>query len=123
MIKNKEVHLDYLKHLKESVATLLEIVEEDKVEKLLDSSLSSTCLYTKHSQELVGYVIGTCPNDFNKGDKQIASTPVTRKKRVTFMDPWVKGATAASGSKLRSNTKKDRTLPAKSNMKKSRSPS
>nr|GEX48962.1 hypothetical protein [Tanacetum cinerariifolium] len=143
---NREVHLDYLKHLKESVATLREIIEEAGVEKLLDSSLAYACLYTKHSQELVEYVVGTYPKDFNKGDKQIASTPVTRKKRVTFMDPCktstnntlthvkqqtmhqtnepaipsteVKCATTAGRSKPRSNTKKDRTLPAKSDMKK-----
>nr|GEZ10096.1 integrase, catalytic region, zinc finger, CCHC-type, peptidase aspartic, catalytic [Tanacetum cinerariifolium] len=143
---NREVHLDYLKHLQESVATLHEILEEARVEKPLDSSLAYACLYTKHSQKLVKYVIGTCPKDFNKEDKQIASTPVIRKNRVTFIDPCetstnnnithvkqqtmhqtnepaipstrVKGATAASGSKPRSNTKKDTTLPAKSDMKK-----
>ncbi|GJT26155.1 retrovirus-related pol polyprotein from transposon TNT 1-94 [Tanacetum coccineum] len=37
---NREVHLDYLKHLKESVETLREIVEEAKVERPLDSSLA-----------------------------------------------------------------------------------
>nr|GEX70600.1 hypothetical protein [Tanacetum cinerariifolium] len=37
---NRAVHLDYLKHLKESVATLREIVEEVRVEKPLDSSLA-----------------------------------------------------------------------------------
>ncbi|GJX26656.1 integrase, catalytic region, zinc finger, CCHC-type containing protein [Tanacetum coccineum] len=143
---NREVHLDYLKHLKESVATLREIVEEARVENPLDSSLASSCLYTKHSQELLEYVIGTCLKDFNKRDKQIASTSATRKKQVTFMAPCdtstnnthshvkqhnmnktnepvipstgVKCATLASGSKPRSNTKKDRTLPAKSDMKK-----
>nr|GFA17156.1 hypothetical protein [Tanacetum cinerariifolium] len=46
---NREVHLDYLKHLKESVATLREIVEEARVERPLDRSLASACLYTKHS--------------------------------------------------------------------------
>ncbi|GJZ47145.1 hypothetical protein Tco_0600977 [Tanacetum coccineum] len=46
---NSEVHLDYLKHLKESVETLREIVEEAKVERPLDSSLAFACLYTKHS--------------------------------------------------------------------------
>ncbi|GJU77206.1 hypothetical protein Tco_1274276 [Tanacetum coccineum] len=46
---NREVHLDYLKHLKESVETLREIVEEAKVERPLDRSLASACLYTKHS--------------------------------------------------------------------------
>ncbi|GKF16743.1 hypothetical protein Tco_0061661, partial [Tanacetum coccineum] len=52
-----------------SVETLHEIVEEAKVEKSLDKSLTSACLYTKHSQELLEYVIGTCPKDFNKQDK------------------------------------------------------
>ncbi|GJR94135.1 retrovirus-related pol polyprotein from transposon TNT 1-94 [Tanacetum coccineum] len=56
---NREVHLVYLKHLKESVETLREIVEEAKVERPLDSSLASACRYTKHSQELLEYVIGT----------------------------------------------------------------
>ncbi|GKB80204.1 hypothetical protein Tco_0947099 [Tanacetum coccineum] len=60
---NREVYLDYLKHLKESVETLREIVEEAKVDRPLDSSLAFACLYTKHSQELLEYVIGTCPKD------------------------------------------------------------
>nr|GFA34963.1 hypothetical protein [Tanacetum cinerariifolium] len=54
---NKEVHLDYLKHLKKSVATLREMVEEAKVERPLDKSVASACLYTKHSQELLEHVI------------------------------------------------------------------
>ncbi|GKC20727.1 hypothetical protein Tco_1022877, partial [Tanacetum coccineum] len=83
---NREVHLDYLKHHKESVETLPEIIEEDKVERPLDSLLASACLYTKHSQELLEYVIGTCPKDFNQRDKKHAATPLTRKKQVTFED-------------------------------------
>ncbi|GJZ64961.1 retrovirus-related pol polyprotein from transposon TNT 1-94 [Tanacetum coccineum] len=142
---NREVHLDYIKHLKESVETLREIVEEAKVDRPLDTSLASACRYTKHSQELLEHVIGTCPKDFNPRDKQNASTTLLRKKRVTFVEPCetsthnppaqvehqkinspnapgipstgVKGASAASGSKPRSNTKKDRTLPAKSALK------
>nr|GEX22733.1 retrovirus-related Pol polyprotein from transposon TNT 1-94 [Tanacetum cinerariifolium] len=134
------------KHLKESVETLREIVEEAKVERPLDRSLASACLYTKHSQELLEYVIGTCPKDFNQQDKKHVVTPVTRKKQVTFMDPCetstnntltyvkqqtmhqtnepviphtgVKGDTVASESKPRSNTKKDRILPAKSDIQK-----
>ncbi|GKD48812.1 retrovirus-related pol polyprotein from transposon TNT 1-94 [Tanacetum coccineum] len=38
---NREVHLHYLKHLKESVETLREIVEEAKVERPLDRSIIS----------------------------------------------------------------------------------
>ncbi|GKA41277.1 hypothetical protein Tco_0733870 [Tanacetum coccineum] len=84
---NREVHLDYLKHLKESVETLREIVEEARAEKPLDSSLAYACLYTKHSQELLEYVIGTCLKDFNKRDRKIATAPLIRKKRVTFLEP------------------------------------
>nr|GEW66479.1 hypothetical protein [Tanacetum cinerariifolium] len=73
-LNDREVHLDYLKHLKESVSTLHEIVKAAGVEKPLDISLVSACR--------------------------------------------VKGATFASGSKPRSNTKKDKTLPTKSAMKK-----
>ncbi|GJR52069.1 hypothetical protein Tco_1402590 [Tanacetum coccineum] len=37
---NREVHLDYLKHLKESAETLRGIVEEARVERPLDRSLA-----------------------------------------------------------------------------------
>ncbi|GJY49718.1 retrovirus-related pol polyprotein from transposon TNT 1-94 [Tanacetum coccineum] len=81
---NREVHLVYLRHLKESVDTLREIVEDAKVERPLDRSLAFACLYTKHSQELLEYVFGTCPKVFNQQDKKHAHTP--RKKKVTFED-------------------------------------
>ncbi|GKB28842.1 integrase, catalytic region, zinc finger, CCHC-type containing protein [Tanacetum coccineum] len=55
--KNREVHLHYIKHLKENVETLREIVEDAKVERPLDTSLASACRYTKHSQELLEYVL------------------------------------------------------------------
>ncbi|GJR26196.1 retrovirus-related pol polyprotein from transposon TNT 1-94 [Tanacetum coccineum] len=143
---NREVHLDYLKHLKESVETLCEIVEEAKVKRPLDRSLASSCLYTKHSHELLEYVIGTCPKDFNKRDKKHASTPLTRKTQVTFENQCetsnnntqkhveqlniqktkvpvipstgVTNCTNTSRSKPRSNTKKNRISPAESVNKK-----
>nr|GEX45398.1 hypothetical protein [Tanacetum cinerariifolium] len=86
IVNNKEVHLDYLKHLKESVETLREIVKEARVERPLDRSLASACLYTKQSQDLLEYMIGTCPKDFIKRDKKQATTPFNRKKQVTFKD-------------------------------------
>nr|GEY59207.1 hypothetical protein [Tanacetum cinerariifolium] len=60
---NREAHLNYLRHLKESVKTIRDIVEEAKVVRPLDSSIVSACRYTKHSQELLEYAIGTCPQD------------------------------------------------------------
>ncbi|GJS79073.1 hypothetical protein Tco_0728954 [Tanacetum coccineum] len=72
---NREVHLDYLRHLKESVETLCKIVEEAKVKRPLDRSIVFACRYTKHSQELLEYAIGTYPKDFNQRDKKHAPTP------------------------------------------------
>ncbi|GJT75200.1 hypothetical protein Tco_1041925, partial [Tanacetum coccineum] len=114
---NREVHLVYLRHLKESVDTLREIVEEAKVERPLDRSLAFACRYTKHSQELLEYVFGTCPKVFNQQDKKHANTP--RKKQVTFKDQIatssrVNSCTDASGSQPRSILKKHRIPPAKS---------
>nr|GEX77060.1 hypothetical protein [Tanacetum cinerariifolium] len=83
---NRETHLDYLKHLKESVETIREIVEEAKVVRPLDSSIVSACRYTKHSQELLEYAIGTCPQDSQKQDKKLAPAPLIRKKQVTFAE-------------------------------------
>ncbi|GJX36591.1 retrovirus-related pol polyprotein from transposon TNT 1-94, partial [Tanacetum coccineum] len=89
---NREVHLVYLKHLKES--------------------------------ELLEYVIGTCPKALNTRDNKHASTSLPKEKQVTFeeqcaMSKRVNSCTDASRSQPRSNTKKNRILPAKSvNMKK-----
>ncbi|GJX95989.1 retrovirus-related pol polyprotein from transposon TNT 1-94, partial [Tanacetum coccineum] len=130
-----------------SVETLREIVEEAKVERPLDRSIASACLYIKHSQKLLEYAIGTCPKDVNRQDNKCTTTPLTRKKQVTFADQCatstsntykhveqlnfrktnvpvppstrVNSCTDASGSELRSKTKKNRILPAKNvNMKK-----
>ncbi|GJT60463.1 retrovirus-related pol polyprotein from transposon TNT 1-94 [Tanacetum coccineum] len=81
---NRKVHPDYHKHLKESVATLRDIVEKARVEKPLDSIIASACLYTKYSQELLKYVIGTCPKDFNTRDKTITSTPFVTPSNLSM---------------------------------------
>ncbi|GJS85429.1 hypothetical protein Tco_0751970 [Tanacetum coccineum] len=83
---NRSAHLNYISHLKESVETVREIVEEARVVKPLDNALNYACQYTKLSQELLEYVIGTCPKSFNERDNKAPSTPVTRKKQVTFND-------------------------------------
>ncbi|GJQ99349.1 hypothetical protein Tco_0522334 [Tanacetum coccineum] len=118
-----------------------ELTQEAKVERPLDRSIVSACRYTKHSQELLEYAIGTCPKAFNQRDKKHAPTPVIRKKQVTFEEQCdtsnsnthkhveqlntqktnvpvppstgVNCCTNASGSQPRSNTKKNRISPAK----------
>nr|GEV38473.1 integrase, catalytic region, zinc finger, CCHC-type, peptidase aspartic, catalytic [Tanacetum cinerariifolium] len=138
---NRESHLDYLRHLKESVETIRDIVKEAKVVRPLDSSIVSACRYTKHSQELLEYAIGTCPQDSHQRDKKLAPAPLIRKKQVTFAKPsdtsnsnahkhvvklhtqktnvlvppstGVNRCTNASGSQPKSNTKNTRISPAK----------
>ncbi|GKA51812.1 hypothetical protein Tco_0745008 [Tanacetum coccineum] len=46
---NRNAHLDYIHHLKESVETVHEIVEEARIVKPLDNELNSACKYTKLS--------------------------------------------------------------------------
>ncbi|GJX68718.1 retrovirus-related pol polyprotein from transposon TNT 1-94 [Tanacetum coccineum] len=138
---NREVHLDYLRHLKESVKTLREIVEEAKVERPLDRSIVFACRYTKHSQELLEYAIGTCLKDYNQRDKKHDLAPLIRKKQVTFKEQCdmshsnthkhveqlntqktnalvppstgVNCCTDTSGSQSRSNTNKNKISSAK----------
>ncbi|GJU19173.1 retrovirus-related pol polyprotein from transposon TNT 1-94 [Tanacetum coccineum] len=117
-----------------------------KVATRISVKNKSSCSW-KQSQELLEYVIGTCPKSFNERDNKAPSTPITRKKQVTLNDkPGTlssntqkhevhqkvqqrnvhvnsfpnKGntSTEASGSKPRSNTKKNRILPAKTENKK-----
>nr|GEW67848.1 retrotransposon protein, putative, unclassified [Tanacetum cinerariifolium] len=138
---NKDAHLDYLRHLKESVETMHDIVEEAKVVRPLDRSIVSACRYTKHSQELSEYAISTCPQGYQQRAKPLANTPFIRKKQVTIAKPSDRqdnnkqvhvvavkpqktnvpvppstGVTSypkASGSQPKSNPKTNRISPAK----------
>nr|GEY07622.1 hypothetical protein [Tanacetum cinerariifolium] len=138
---DRDAYLDYLRHLKESVETIREIVEEAKVVRPLDSLIVSTFRYTKHSQELLEYAIGTFIQDSYQRDKKHAPVPLIRKKQVSFVEQYdtsnsnthkhvvklntqktnvpvppstgVNRCTDASGSQLKSNTKKNRISPAK----------
>ncbi|GJY91805.1 retrovirus-related pol polyprotein from transposon TNT 1-94 [Tanacetum coccineum] len=69
-------------------------------------------------EELLEYVIDTCPKALNTRDNKHASTSLPKEKQVTF-EEQLNSCTDASGSQPRSNTKKNRIFPAKSvNMKK-----
>nr|GEX63622.1 hypothetical protein [Tanacetum cinerariifolium] len=77
----------HILHLKESVETIRDIVEEAKVVRPLDRSIVSACRYTKHSQELLEYAIGTCPKVSQPRAKQLAHIPLIRKQQVTIAQP------------------------------------
>nr|GFB37869.1 hypothetical protein [Tanacetum cinerariifolium] len=76
-----------LRHLKESVETIRDIVEEAKVVRPLDRCIVSTYRYTKHSQELLEYGIGTCPHGSQPRAQQLAHIPLIRKKQVIVAQP------------------------------------
>nr|GEU99960.1 hypothetical protein [Tanacetum cinerariifolium] len=110
---NREVHLDYLKHLKKSVKTLREIVEEAKVERPLDRSLAYACLYTKHSQELLEYEKASQTS--NNNTRKHVEQQTTQKTYVPMIpSTGVNSCTNAGRSKPRSNIKKNRISPATS---------
>nr|GEV52672.1 integrase, catalytic region, zinc finger, CCHC-type, peptidase aspartic, catalytic [Tanacetum cinerariifolium] len=99
---NMEVHLDYLKHLKESVATLYEIVEEAKVERPLDKSVVSACLHTKHSQKLLEYANhDMCMIKYLNSVKAPSSAKnVVRKVKQVWKPKHVKQVWKATGTVL-----------------------
>nr|GEU44640.1 integrase, catalytic region, zinc finger, CCHC-type, peptidase aspartic, catalytic [Tanacetum cinerariifolium] len=93
-------------------------VKEAKVVRPLDRSIVSACHYAKHSQELLEYAIGTCPQGSQQRAKQLAYIPLIRKKQVTFAKPFDKSDRVnnypnASGSQPKSNVKLNRISPAK----------
>ncbi|GKA36657.1 retrovirus-related pol polyprotein from transposon TNT 1-94 [Tanacetum coccineum] len=111
---NREVHLDYLKHLKESVETLREIVEEAKVERPLDSSLA----FTLNSPKNFTFE-DQCETSNSNTDKNVEQLNIQKTNVSVTPSTRVNSCTDASRSRSRSNTKKNRILPAKSvNMKK-----
>nr|GEU73461.1 retrovirus-related Pol polyprotein from transposon TNT 1-94 [Tanacetum cinerariifolium] len=65
----------------ETIETIREIVEEAKVVRPLDNLIISACRYTKHSQELLEYAIGTFSQDSHEQDKKHALAPLIRKKK------------------------------------------
>nr|GEY37253.1 hypothetical protein [Tanacetum cinerariifolium]GEY98347.1 hypothetical protein [Tanacetum cinerariifolium] len=117
---NREVHLDCLKHLKESVATLREIVEEARVEKpsIAHLHLLVVTLNTLRNWKKQVTFIDPCETSTNNTLTHVKQQTMHQTNELVIPSTGVKDATAASGSKPRSNTKKDRTLPAKTDMQK-----
>nr|GEW16792.1 retrovirus-related Pol polyprotein from transposon TNT 1-94 [Tanacetum cinerariifolium] len=84
---NRYAHLDYLRYLKESVEIIHDIIEEAKIVRPLDRSIVSAYRYTQHSQELLEYAIGTCPQGSQQRAKLLAHTLFIRKKPDTVTKP------------------------------------
>nr|GFA15842.1 integrase, catalytic region, zinc finger, CCHC-type, peptidase aspartic, catalytic [Tanacetum cinerariifolium] len=98
---NRDAHLDYLKHLKESVETIRDIVEEAK--------LAHTLLIRKNQVTIAK------PSDRQDGNKHIHVVVVKPQKTNVPVPPstGVKSCPKTSGSQPKSNPKPNRISPAK----------
>nr|GEY98157.1 integrase, catalytic region, zinc finger, CCHC-type, peptidase aspartic, catalytic [Tanacetum cinerariifolium] len=96
---NRTAHYDYLKHTQEEIATLREIVENERLLNRLNTSLDYVCKYTKWIQELLIILKQTC---------------------LCINDLGVNLPTNASGSQPLGNTKKDRIQQTQSSAKKNK---
>ncbi|GJR60347.1 retrovirus-related pol polyprotein from transposon TNT 1-94 [Tanacetum coccineum] len=145
VLKNKDAHIDYIKHTMENADILQELVENSRDLSPLDSNLDLACKCVQRIQELLVYVKDACPYLSKPSEKLVAVTPLNKDKRVRFTNPitsssnvpkqtnslksqdsnkpllhstGVNSTTSASGSKPSGNTKKNRiTRPSSSNEK------
>ncbi|GKE28858.1 retrovirus-related pol polyprotein from transposon TNT 1-94 [Tanacetum coccineum] len=143
VLKNKDVHLYYIKHSREHADTLWEIVESARALSPLDSNIDSTCKYVQRIQEVLVYVRDTCPCLTRPIEKLVVVTPKNKDKKVRFAEPitssnntqkqvdshkkdsnqpllhsiGVIGSTGARGSKPIGNTKNNRISQSSSSNK------
>ncbi|GJZ93699.1 retrovirus-related pol polyprotein from transposon TNT 1-94 [Tanacetum coccineum] len=106
---NRAVHLDYLRHLKESVETLREIVEEAKDHKPTDKKHLPTPLIRKKQVTFEEQ----CDTSNSNTHKHVEQLNTQKTNAPVPPSTGVNCCTDASGSQHRSNTKKNRISPAK----------
>ncbi|GJU13219.1 hypothetical protein Tco_1135615 [Tanacetum coccineum] len=87
VLKNKDAHLEYIKHSREHADILREIVESARALSLLDSNLDSACKYVQSIQEVLVYIRDTCPCLTRPSEKLVAVTPKNKDTKVRFVDP------------------------------------
>ncbi|GJX46337.1 retrovirus-related pol polyprotein from transposon TNT 1-94 [Tanacetum coccineum] len=88
LLKNKDAHIDYIKHSRDHTDTLWEIVKNARALSPLDSNLDSACKYVQRIQEVLVYVKETCPCLSKPSEKLVAVTPLNKDKRVVQIVLW-----------------------------------
>ncbi|GJR19230.1 hypothetical protein Tco_0967757 [Tanacetum coccineum] len=109
VLKNKDAHLDYIKHSREHADVLWEIVENAKELSPLDSNLDSACKYVQKIQEVLVYVRDTCPCLTRPSEKLIAVTPKNKDKKVRFANPVT--SSSSTRKQVDSHKSKDSNKP------------
>ncbi|GKC83706.1 hypothetical protein Tco_1139423 [Tanacetum coccineum] len=103
LLNNRSAHSDYLKHTQEESAILKKIVEQGKSQNPFNTSLDSTCKYTKQIHELLLIIRQTCPSFNNSSEKLVAVTPKNKDKRVRFTEPVTSSGNTITKSASTSN--------------------
>ncbi|GKA87630.1 retrovirus-related pol polyprotein from transposon TNT 1-94 [Tanacetum coccineum] len=85
--KNKDAHLEYIKHSKEHADILQEIVKSARALSPLDSNLDSACKYVQRIQEVLVYIRDACPCITRPSEKLVVVTSKNKDKKVRFSDP------------------------------------
>ncbi|GJR20909.1 hypothetical protein Tco_0969436 [Tanacetum coccineum] len=87
MLKNdRDAHEVYIEKTIEYIDTLRGFVERARTQNPSEPLLESTCMFTKHVQELLVYVSQTCPNSPKPSEKLDVVTPMNKDKRVRFVE-------------------------------------
>ncbi|GJV43507.1 hypothetical protein Tco_1428043 [Tanacetum coccineum] len=82
VLKNRDAHIDYIKHTQENDDILWELVEHARALRPLNSDLDSACKYAKRIQEVLVYVTATCSSITKPSEKLVAITPLNKSKKV-----------------------------------------
>ncbi|GJU81608.1 hypothetical protein Tco_1283973 [Tanacetum coccineum] len=100
LLKNRESHIDYLKHTQEQADILRGIVEQAKAKKPLDNALDFACKHAKRIQELLVYVRDTFPNAYKPSEKLVVVTPMNKVKKVRFSEPLTSSSNIYKQSRM-----------------------
>nr|GEV44278.1 integrase, catalytic region, zinc finger, CCHC-type, peptidase aspartic, catalytic [Tanacetum cinerariifolium] len=111
---NRTAHNDYLKHIQEETATLKEIVKNERLLNLLNTSLD----YALNNNKKIRFT-EHIPSSGNTPIKTTSSTNVVSNKPV-LSSTGVNLLTSASGSQFQGDTKKDRIQQTQSRAKKNK---
>ncbi|GKD09532.1 hypothetical protein Tco_1189217 [Tanacetum coccineum] len=107
LLKNREIHIEYLKYAQEQADILRGIVEQAKAKQPLDKELDFACKHAQRIQELLVYVQDTCPNAIKLNEKKVVVTPKNKVKKVRFAGPLTSSSNiqqVESSKTLDSNT-------------------
>ncbi|GJZ28744.1 putative reverse transcriptase domain-containing protein [Tanacetum coccineum] len=84
VLKNRDAHIDYIKHTQENADILQELVEHARALRPLDSDLDFSCKHAKRIQEVLVYVTATCPSLTKPSKKLTVITSLNKNRKVRW---------------------------------------